>query len=222
MELKALIAPLRKWWWLILASTLIAAITSYVAVSQQADIYQARATLLIGSAINNPNPTGNEFWLSQQLAQTYTDIAQREVIQDAVKESLGLSWLPAYSASAVPDTQLIEITVTDSSPERAMVVANEVANQLILQAPTNKQGAIEERGDFVDTQLDELETKIEETNAEILAKQDELAGLFSARQIADAQGQISALEAKRNTLQSNYAALLASTSQGAVNSLQCD
>ncbi len=219
MDLKAYLAPLKKWWWLIVASTLIAAVSSYFAVSQQAAIFQARATLLIGSAINNPNPSGNEFWLSQQLAQTYTDIAQREVIQSAVKESLGLTWLPAYTARAVPDTQLIEIIVTDSSPERAMVVANEVAKHLILQAPTNKQGGVEGREEFISEQLDELEIKIGETNDDILSKQDELAGLFSARQIADAQGQISALEAKRNTLQGNYAALLASTSQGAANSL---
>ena len=219
MELKVYLAPLRRWWWLILASTLIAAVSSYAAVSRQAAIYQAGSTLLIGSAINNPNPNGNEFWLSQQLAETYTDIAQRGFVREAVMQSLGLSWLPGYSARAVPDTQLIEIVVTDTSPQRAAAVANEVARQLILQAPTNKQGGVEGREAFISGQLDELELKIDETNAEIVSKQDELAGLFSARQIADAQGQIAALEAKRNTLQSNYAALLASTSQGALNSL---
>ena len=219
MELKAYLTPLQKWWWLILASTVIAAVSSYAAASQQAAIYQARATLLVGSAINNPNPTGNEFWLSQQLAQTYTDIAERDITRNAVMESVGLNFLPAYTVRAVADTQLIEIVVTDSSPERAMVVANEIARHLILQTPTNKQAGVEGREEFIGAQLDELEQKIEETGGEILAKQEELAGLFSARQIADTQGQIAALESKRNTLQGNYAALLASTSQGAANSL---
>lgn len=62
MELKAYIAPLRKWWWLLIASTLVAAISCFIAVSQQPPIYQAKATLLIGNAINNPNPTGNDFF----------------------------------------------------------------------------------------------------------------------------------------------------------------
>jgi non-specific protein-tyrosine kinase len=219
MELKSYIAPLRKWWWLIVASTLIAAVSSYLAVSQQAPIYQARATLLLGSAINNPNPNGTEFWLSQQLAQTYTDIAQRDIVRTSTMESLGLAWLPTYTARAVPDTQLIEITVTDTSPERAMIVANELAKQLIAQTPTSKQEDGGQREGFINAQLDELEAKIEETNAEILSKQEELAGLFSARQIADTQSQIAALEAKQNTLQSNYASLLASTTQGASNTL---
>ncbi len=219
MELKAYIAPLRKWWWLILASTLIAAVTSYAAVSQQALIYQARATLLIGSAINNPNPTGNDFWLSQQLAQTYIDIARRETVRDAVMERIGLTWLPEYAASAVPNTQLIELTVTDSSPERAMVIANELANELVLQTPTNRQESTSDREAFINQQLDELELSIEETGAEILARQEELAELFSARQIADTQAQIAALEDKRNTLQSNYATLLTNSTQGAANTL---
>lgn len=220
MELRAYIRPLLKWWWLILISTLIAGATSYFAVSQQPPIYQARTTLLIGSAINNPNPDGNEFWLSQQLAQTYSDIARRDVVRQAVMQELGLTWLPSYTAQPVSNTQLLELRVSDSSPERAMIVANELANQLILRTPTsgNQQGD-SERQAFIASQLDDLELNIEETKAEIAAKQTELAGLFSARQISDLQSQIRALEVKKDTMQANYASLLASSSQGAVNSL---
>lgn len=221
MELKDFVAPLQRWWWLILAATIIAAASSFFAVSQQAPIYRAHTTLLVGSAISDPNPSGAEFWLTQQLATTYTDIAQRDVVRNAVMEKLGLSWLPVYSADAVPNTQLIEITVNDSSPERAMVVANELANQLILQTPTNSQENGElARQSFISSQLDELELKIDETNELLLTKQGELASLVSARQIADAQGQIGALENKLVTLQSNYASLLASTTAGAANSLR--
>lgn len=220
MELKTYISPLLKWWWLLLAAAVIAGATSYLAVSQQPPVYQARATLMIGSAINNPNPIGNEFWLSQQLAQTYTDIAQRAVVKDAVQEALGLTWLPAYSARTLPNTQLIEITVNDSNPERAMVVANELAEQLILQTPVSgRQEGDSARQAFTSQQLDELELRIRETEAELLTRQQEMAQLVSARQIAEMQNQIAALDSKRTILQSNYATLLASSSQGAVNRL---
>lgn len=220
MELKSYLAPLRKWWWLILASTIIAAVTSYIAVSQQPPIYRSHVTLMIGNTVNNPNPDGYEFYLSQQLALTYTDIVQRDVVRKAAQEALGLTWLPAYTARVVPNTQLMEIAVTDSSPERAMVVANELANQLIQQTPTTSREEEDSgRQAFIRNQLDDLEVKIQETNDEIIAKQEELAGLFSARQIADSQSQIAALNNKLNTLQSNYANLLASSSAGAVNRL---
>jgi non-specific protein-tyrosine kinase len=220
MDLQDYLKPLRKWWWLILASVVVATGSSFVAVQQQPDTFRSRVTLMIGQAIDNPNPTGLEFWLSQQLAQTYADIAKREPVQNATKEALGLTWLPEYDARPVPETQLFELTVLDTSPERARAVANELAVQLIRLSPTGSQQADVERQAFINHQLDELEVQIEDTQAEIEAKQAELGELFSARQIADTQAEINSLQQKRNTLQSNYADLLANTQRGAVNSLE--
>jgi len=49
--------------------------------------------------------------------------------------ALGLKSLPGYTAKAVPNTQLLEIAVVDTSPQRAQAVVNELTNQLILQSP---------------------------------------------------------------------------------------
>jgi len=219
MELKDYIAPLRKWWWLIVAAGLVAGLASYYAASQQPDLFRARTTLMIGRAIDNPNPSGTEFWLTQQLAQTYAEIAGREPVRMASMEALGMTWLPEYSVRAVPDTQLLEIGVTDSDMIRAEAVANELANQLILQSPTNVELDEQSRQDFIKSQLDSLETNITATEEEIASLQEELASVFSASQIANSQSQISALQAKLNTLQSNYSNLLANTRQGAINTL---
>jgi succinoglycan biosynthesis transport protein ExoP len=219
MELKDYIAPLRKWWWLIVAAGLVAGLASFYAASQQPSLYQARTTLMIGRAIDNPNPSGNEFWLTQQLAQTYAEIASREPVRVASMEALGMTWLPEYSVRAVPDTQLIEIGVTDSDTLRAEAVANQLARQLIQQSPTNVEQDERSRQSFINTQLDNLELNITATEDEIGSLRDELATVFSASQIANAQAQIAALQAKLNSLQSNYANLLANSRQGAINTL---
>ncbi|MBM4457728.1 MAG: polysaccharide biosynthesis tyrosine autokinase [Chloroflexi bacterium] len=219
MELKEYILPLRKWWWLIVASVFIATVSSYLATRQQSPIYQARTTIMIGSAIENPNPTGNDFWLTQQLANTYADIAKREPIKQATMAALGLNWLPEYTVRVVANTQLLEITVVDTSPPRAQAVAAELANQLIRQTPTNSDSETQQRQAFIKAQLDDLEVKIKETKAEIDKKQADLANLFSARQIADTQTQIAGLQTKLNTLQANYAALLSNTQQGSINTI---
>jgi len=219
MELKDYIAPLRKWWWLIIAAGLVAGLASFYAASQQPNQFRARTTLMIGRAIDNPNPSGTEFWLTQQLAQTYAEIASREPVRVASMEALGMTWLPEYSVRAVPDTQLIEIGVTDTDTNRAEAVANELGRQLILQSPTNDELDEQSRQDFIRNQLDGLEVNITATEEEIASLQEELATVFSARQIADSQALIAALQAKRNTLQSNYANLLANTRQGAINTL---
>lgn len=220
MEIKQFINPLIKWWWLVLVSTLVAVLASVYAVSQQPPIYQARSTLMLGQAINNPNPTGTEFYLSQQLAQTYADLAKRAPVRRATMDELGLSWLPEYSVNIIPGTMLIELVLNDTSPERAMVVANELTRQIILQSPTSASEQEEqERQDFINTQLDDLEIQIDTTRDEIKSKQQELATLFSARQISEFQIQIAALQAKQTSLQDNYASLLTSSSQDAINSL---
>lgn len=219
MELLEYLNPLRKWWWLLVAATFIALVASFVATRQQPDFYRARSTLMIGRAIENPNPTGTEFWLTQQLAQTYAEIASREPVRTATMESLGLTWLPEISVRALPDTQLIEISTSDTSPVRAQAVTNELARQLILQSPTSPEQEEQSRQSFVSAQLDGLEDRITETEAELNERQEELNTAFSARQIAELQSQIAALQTKLTTMQSNYTNLLSNTRQGAINSL---
>jgi len=219
MEIQKYLYPLIKWWWLIVITTLVAAVSSFVVTLRQPEVYQATTTLMMGRAIDDPNPSSNEFWLAQQLAATYADIANREVIRNATKEALGWNWLPSYRARALNNSQLIEISVTDTVPERAQVVAGELANQLIQRSPTSARADEQDRQQFVSQQLDTLETQIQQTQEDIDQLQSELGNMISARQIADAQNQIAALQTKLNTLQSNYANLLSNTQQGAINTL---
>lgn len=219
MELNKYIFPLRKWWWLVVASTLIAAIFSSLSVLRQPPIYQARTTLMIGTTITDPNPSSNELFLGQQLAAAYADLANREIVRSVTMNVLGMNQLPEYIAQALPNTQLIEITVNDVDPERAQIVANELATQLTLLSPVNGQSEDRERQDFIRQRLDSLEAQIQATEAEIQKLQEELANTFSAQQIKDIQDQNSSLQSKLNALENNYGLLLSNTQQGAVNTL---
>lgn len=219
MELKQYILPLKRWWWLLVAATMIAAVSSYLATLRQPPIYQTLTTLMIGQVITDPNPTGAEFTLSRQLAENYAEIANREPVKIATMEALGLNWLPDYRATALPNGQFIEVVVTDILPERAQAVANELARQLILRSPTGSQSDEQDRQAFVQTQLNNLQLQITETEAEIQTLREALGGMDSARQIADTQAQITALGAKLADLQGIYSGLLANTQGGAINTI---
>ena len=218
MELKQYIQPLLKWWWMLLSATLIAAVSTFVVTSQQTPVFQSRTTLVVGQTYFQANPNSADIWQSQSLAAWYVDLIRRQPVRQATMEALGITWLPSYAARTLPNSQLIEIVVTDSVPERAQIVANELANQLIRQSPTFQQED-DERNDFIQEQLRTLEADITLTNEEIANKQEELGGLFSARQIADAQTEIRALETKLSSLQSTYASLLGNSARGATNTL---
>jgi capsular exopolysaccharide synthesis family protein len=219
MEQNKYIFPLRKWWWLVVASTLIAAIFSSLSILRQPTIYQARTTLMIGTTINDPNPSGNELSLGQQLAAAYADLANREIVYNATMNALGMDQLPEYIARALPNTQLIEITVNDIDPQRAQTVANELATQLIHLSPISDQSKEPGRQEFVHERLNTLEAQIKETESEIEKLQEDLANTFSAQQINDIQSQISSLQEKLNTMENNYGLLLSNTQQGAINTL---
>jgi polysaccharide biosynthesis transport protein len=218
MELKAYLKPLLKWWWMLLAAALIAAVSTFLVTWGQPPIYQSQTTLVVGRSFYQPNPTSTDFYQSQSLATWYADLARRQPVRQATMEALGLSWLPSYTARMLPNSQLIEIIVTDTIPERAQVVANELANQIIMQSPAF-QREDQEQEEFIQGQLRTLEADITLTKDEIAKKQEELGGLFSARQISDTQAEIRGLETKLSSLQATYASLLGNSNRGATNVL---
>lgn len=216
MELKEYFSPLLKWWWLIVLATAVAGTTSYFATRQQPQYYRSTATLVVGSAIENPNPTSGDIYLTQQLASFYVDMANRSTVREDTMEALGLNWLPEIYVRNVDN--LIDIIVTDTNPQRAQAVASELTEQLILRSPTAQQRDVERR-QFINRQLDSYEATITDTQIEIAEKQEELTTLTSAREIADLQEEIANLEGSLDSLETNYTRLLASTQEGATNSI---
>ena len=219
MELRQYIAPLLKWWWLLLTAQLIAAAAGYIATRDQPAIYQTSATLAVGRILDNPNPSGGEIGLGQQLVNAYAETARSRSVRNATMATLGMAWLPRYTVRSIPSTLTLEITVVDTSPERAQAVANSLANELIRRSPAATDKEDQQRQAFVNQQLNELEASIDETRQDIDRLKKELEKMTSARQIADAQAQIAALDSKLRALQSNYAAMLANTRRGAINTL---
>jgi succinoglycan biosynthesis transport protein ExoP len=219
MNLLTVLRPLQKWWWLIIVSMVLAAFSSYIASRNLPPVYLARATLMIGRALTDPNPSTNELSLSQQLAQTYADIAMRDPVQDAVKSKLGLTVLPKNDVHPLFTGPFIEITVTDNNPKLAQAVAAEIADQLISQSPASLENTDQSRQQFVLQQISDLQNKIKETQDQITSDQEALSNLTSAVDIEQTKNEILTLENKLNTLQGIYANLLASTQQGATNTL---
>lgn len=214
-ELQVYLRPIRRWWWLILLSTVLATVSAYIFVRQRPAVYISTGTVMVGTAIQERNPDTQQLSLTQGLAQTYARIAQRPSIKEATMQALGMDWLPEYTVRV--DSQLIEISVTDVDPQRAYAVASELINQLILLSPGGQER--QQRETFIQEQLRKLEQGLRDTEDEINRKQAELSTVLSARQIRQIEDQITALQAKQSTLQATYVGLLANTNQGSTNTV---
>lgn len=219
MELSQVVTTLRKWWWLVVLSTLLGMAAGFAAQQRLPAIFNATSTVMVGRAIENPNPTNTEISLGQQLALTYGEIARRRPVQEATKAALGIASLPQYSVFQVPNTQLLELRVSDVDPLRAQAVANELARQLIALSPSAEGNLTADRRQFLETEVSELEANIEDTKTRIAELNQALATMYSAREISAADEQIAALERKLRDYQATYASLLSSL-KGGVNSLE--
>jgi succinoglycan biosynthesis transport protein ExoP len=225
MEIRQYLAIVWKWLWLIVLSTAIAAIPTFMTSRSAPPIYQTTTTIMVGQTIESPNPTSQDIWTAQSLAETYVQLVRRQTILEGAINALGLdmNWralVGRVSVSLIEGTQLLEITVLDTDPQRAKVIADEIANQLILQSPTAPERAQrEQRRAFVEEQIADLEAKIKAAQEQVTELEQGLTTAFSARQIQDTRAQIQALEAQINIWQGNYASLLAFTESGPINYL---
>jgi capsular exopolysaccharide synthesis family protein len=220
MDINAYLKPLFKWWRLLLIVTVIALIGSSLSVYLQPEVYVSRTTLMIGrNAILNPNPESGSFLLASQLASVYADMANREPIQEKTMEALKTTWLPGYQARVIPNTQIIEISVTDTNPERAQIVADELARQLIAQSPATGSTEDGQRQEFIKQQLENLQSQIQESEAKLEDLQKSLIGLNSASQVANTEREIDQLNQKLSDLRQSYTDLLANSQEGALNIL---
>jgi succinoglycan biosynthesis transport protein ExoP len=215
MELREYWNIFKRWWWLMVACVVVAGGSSYIGTRGMPRIYQATTTVMVGQTLQQANPTSSDFYISQQLAQTYAQMIVRQPILSGAAQALGLEYIPAagtISTRQVPGTQLLEISVRDTIRERAKALADEIANQLILQSPTEREES--ERQTFVQQRLAGLEENIRLTEEKIAEEQVKLEAANSARAIQQYQGNITALEQRLSTYESTYASFLMSVQSG--------
>jgi polysaccharide biosynthesis transport protein len=223
MELRKLLTIAWKWAWLAILAVIIAGTTSYFATKTITPLYRTKATLMIGTAIQDPRGGEYQMFASRELAYTFIQLVSRENVLDGTVQALGLDmdWRNLrgqVSATNIPNTTLIEISVIDADPYRAKVLADEVARQLILQGPAAFSENDPEQAAFAQSQLDDLKLNIETGQEELIRLNQELDVAISARQIQDLENQINILNNKISNWQFTYAQLLLSV-QGGANAL---
>jgi len=223
VELRHYINLIWKWMWLLILSVVVASASSYLASKVATPLYRTKTTLMVGRMTENPDPNSVDLLTGQQLAYTYIQLAVREPVLQGVINSLSLdmSWkalAEQVSSNIVHQTMLLEINVVDSDPYRAQVLADAIAQQLILQSPTASTTNPEDVA-FIQSQLDDLQMKIEDGHTEVTLLQQEMDSANSARQIQDLENQINIIETKISSWQYTYSQFLISLQGGDVNVL---
>jgi Mrp family chromosome partitioning ATPase/capsular polysaccharide biosynthesis protein len=198
MELAAYLRVLRRWFWLIGLASVIFGSASFVVGRTQPPRYQASATIQVGSFLSLANPNTGLIQVGQQLAQNYAAIVTTYPVLEATVNKLQLPFPPEkletlFQTRIVPNTSLLVITVTYTDPVVVADIANELANQLILNSPTN---LTKEQQD----QVKLLREELARAQAQLKAARDENDSVERSLSQNPTEQDRKALEARRDAL----------------------
>lgn len=136
MQIDVYLNVIRRWLWLILLMTGVAAGAAYYILQKQPVSYTAQAQLLVGPSVDNANSNINLLHASTQVMQTYATLATTRDLMQQVIEKLHLSIGPSALAgeiTATPNTTTNVLTIAVHSPRQkeAVAIANAVADGLV-------------------------------------------------------------------------------------------
>jgi receptor protein-tyrosine kinase len=135
LELKDVLHAVRSGWWLLVGVLIAGLATSGVLTWLATPLYSSSTQLFVsvaGSTDTSAAYQGNLF--SQQRVTSYAQLLSGDQLAGQVVDDLGLSLTPAQvadkvTATPLPETVILEVTVTDTSADRAQDIANSLGRQ---------------------------------------------------------------------------------------------
>lgn len=208
----------RKWLWLLVLITSLGGIVGYLFARTIPPTYRTSTTMLVGQLQQSTNPTESDLQAGTNLSSAYALLVQQPRILEATANAVGYggAWQDLfYAITASAQPQLLRISVVDRDPFVAQAIANEVANQLMLQGPVAEQQAQAETDrQFVKDQLANLRKQIlagQETVDDLQARS---AIENDPAMLRDLTDRTFALQDKVDSWQRNYASLSELVSRG--------
>ncbi len=214
MELREYWLILRRWLWLIVLGTVLAALTAFIVSYNTEPVYQSTVTMRIDPSTGRLTNEYAGLLVAEQLAGTYAQqMTMRPVMETAIQElanegrPIGMTpnqLAGTVTVSPVRDTQLIRLSVENTDPEMAAVIANQIADVFRFQ---NEQFEQDRFADSKQNLLNEM-AKVEE---ELDATKVAIGALESLEDKASEQDrELERLTVARNVQREAYSNLVAS------------
>ncbi|MCC6756071.1 MAG: polysaccharide biosynthesis tyrosine autokinase [Solirubrobacterales bacterium] len=216
LELRQLIQHARRWWWLIVLIPLISGAAAYTISDRQTPLYSATATLFVNPGQSTTDSSFNAVQTGQRLATTYQQLVVTEPVLQPVIEQLQLPYSVSelkanVSASIVRDTQLLKVSVSDSSPETAALIANAVATSFSTFVTTQQLDI----SSNATATLNQLIADLQRQSADLQAQ---IQAIERGEQTPPAGSTLDTLRTRANQIEQSLADLLVSAQQMEINS----
>lgn len=201
----------RKWLWLLVLVTSLGALGGYLFAQTIPPTYRATTTMLIGQLQQNLDPTQSDLQASTNLSAAYALLTQQPKILEATAKATGYGgqWQDLYYAvQTTAQPQLLRINVFSGEAQTAQALANELANQLIVQGPiSERQSAALAERQFIQDQLVNLRKQILAGQKTIQDLTAQLTIENDPDTLRDTTARVNGLQEKVDAWQNNYASL---------------
>lgn len=197
MDIKQLFSIFKRWLWLVVLGAIIGGSLGYYLSSRQTPVYQAQARFVILPAAQTTYDYYS-YLNNLDIISTYTQLLTTEDLLYEASNRLGFPVMKGQAtASQVAETKFVVLTVKDTDPYKAAVIANGLVDILIDQNVKlqtvqfeSAERNLQTRVDQAEEQIAALEGQITSLSTEILQKQIENV----QAQMTDVQSQINAIK----------------------------
>lgn len=163
-----------RWAWLLLLATFLAASAAYIFSKRTTPVYQASTLLMVSEAPSTKALDMSSLQASERLASTYAQTMTTRSVLQGIINRLGLQvdvkdLKEAIDVQPVRDTQLLQVTVEDTSPVQAAQIANTLVEEFILQIKAEQASRYAESKQSLEQQLNQLDEQIQSTTDDLNA-----------------------------------------------------
>lgn len=132
-------------WWLVLIAVVVAAGAAYAYSSTQDETYQTSARLM---AIAEPPDYWMDLYAKNRLASYRDLIDNYEFVATALQDA-GHDIDPGHATNSLsmshnPDSNVVQVIVSDTNPERAAMIVNAVAEAFVQQSAQENEAMRQE------------------------------------------------------------------------------
>src|SRR5688572_21403298 len=136
MDVRDYLRAVRRQWWMVVTAVVLGVGAGVGVTAMTPPEYAASATFFVGTQTKGVADAYQGSLFSQQRIKSYADLLSSDRLAQAMvdDDSMGLSAdqiRGKITATAIPDTVLLEATVTDGSRTRALRLTQSMARQFV-------------------------------------------------------------------------------------------
>ena len=203
MEPRQFLELLRRWAWLLAAGAVLGLLAGWFGSRLQAPVYEAETRVLVARAPQD-RPSDATYLTDQQLIQTYVQLVSTTPVLDEASQRAGVSIREEQvRVEALPNTQVIRISVEAGDSAEAAEVANILVQVLIDRNEALQAGRYASAEASIQTQIGQVESQIENLKLEV----EQQSNLNLEEQLRQVEAQLQPLQEEVSRLQQEIAAL---------------